>query len=474
MDKLAKHISLLESNNPWVGFKEVMTTSGPIILGSLSYTVMGFVDTAMVARLGSDELAAVGSSNLWSYIMGCFLFGMIGCVGTFVAQSYGREKYTDCSRYAWQGIYLSLLAGLLALALLPLSGPLFRSMGHSENVTNLELLNFRIRLAGYVAIAWITALASFFQCIGRPGVPMYIAIIANFVNIFINYLLIFGNWGFPRLGIAGAAIATVIAMFVQVVLLQIIFLSGRVHAHYGSRRTFRPDWTRLYEVIKIGLPGGLMLFMDIANWGIFTSYIVGYFGANALASHNVAMAFMHVGFMPALGLNQGISVLVGQYIGRKDFTLARARTYTAIQVAAIYMFILGIIFATFGPTLIRLFFTDVPEVVNLGHTLLILAAIFQAFDAINIVTSGALRGAGDTRWMAIATFFFAYLFFLPLSLALAFAAGRGAVGAWIGATAYIIGLSGVLFTRFYRGRWQHIQIFASDQQIAAHHQNVDH
>ncbi|HOV75707.1 MAG TPA: MATE family efflux transporter [Candidatus Hydrogenedentes bacterium] len=445
----------------WAGAREVMGMSGPIILGSLSYTLMQFVDQVIVSRLGLNELAAMGSAGVWSYVLGCLLFGIVGCVSTFVSQCYGRGDKENCARYTWQGIYLSLLAAVMAVALWPLSGPLFRAMHHSPEVTELELTFFRIRLFGYLPMAWATALASFFQGIGRPGVPMYAAIAANVVNLALNYGLVFGRFGLPRLEIAGSATATVLAMTFQAVLLQAVFMSGRVHAPYGSRRVWRFDIVRARELCRIGFFAGLTIFMDVANWAIFTSFIVGHFGAVSLAAHNAAIAFMHLCFMPALGINQGIAAIVGMYVGRGQHDTAASRTYTAMRIAGVYMFLLGLVFAFFGKGLVAFFFTQDPGVVVLGHKLLILAAIFQAFDAINIVALGALRGAGDTRHVFYLTLAFAYGFFLPLSLILAFPAGWGAVGAWIGATAYIIGLSGLLFRRFRSGRWREMDIFSS-------------
>ncbi|HUW63057.1 MAG TPA: MATE family efflux transporter [Candidatus Bathyarchaeia archaeon] len=456
---------MLDLNAPetrWSGVREVMGMSGPIILGSLSYTIMLFVDNVMVARLGTSALAAVGSAGLWTFILGCFILGVVGCVSTFVAQSMGRGAMDNCARYTWQGIYVALLAAVLALVLWPISGPLFRLMPHPPEVIRLELIYFRIRLPGYVMMAMITALASFFQGIGRPGIPMVVAIAANLANVGLNYLLIFGKFGFPRWGIGGAATATVMAMVLQVVLLFFIFLSRPVHDRFGSRGARAFDRVKARELLRIGVPAGFMFFMDVFNWGIFSSFIVGYFGAVSLASHNASMSFMHLCFMPALGLNQGIAAIVGYYIGKKRIDRAFSRTYTAMKIAAAYMALAGIVFAVFGSRLIATFFSDDPAVIHLGHILLIFSAAFQGFDAINIVASGALRGAGDTRWMAVATFVLNYFVFLPAAMLLAFSAGWGAIGAWTGATAYIVILSGFLFTRFARGQWQHIRIFSED------------
>ena len=448
----------LSKEGRWTGATEVMRMSGPIILGSLSFTLMQFVDQIMVSMLGTSALAACGSAGIWSYIMGCLLFGVVGCVSTFVSQSYGRGDLPECARYTWQGVYLSGLAGVLALGLYPLAPILFNSMGHNAEITGAEILFFRVRLLGYFAMAWTTALSSFFQGVGRPAIPMFAGIAANIANLVLNYLLIFGHFGFPALGIAGSALATVLATTFQGVVMQYVFMNRSFALRYQSRRMFAFDFRRSYELLRIGLASGITVFMDVCNWGIFTSFVVGHFGVVSLAAHNAAMAFMQLCFMPALGVNAGIAALVGQYIGRKDCDTAAARTYTGIKITIAYMGMAGLVFGVFGKELTQYFFSNDPEVLALGQKLLMLAAVFQAFDAINIVTMGALRGAGDTWWMALLVSVGAYFFFLPLSLLLAFVVGWGAVGAWIGATAYIILLSGALLARFRAGRWRSIVI----------------
>ncbi|MBX7257383.1 MAG: MATE family efflux transporter [Candidatus Hydrogenedentes bacterium] len=460
---MSQHVYIDEDRESrWAGLSEVTRMAGPIILSSISWTMMQFVDTFMVSWLGETELAAVGSAGLWSYTMGTFIFGILGCVTTFVSQSLGRGRPQDCASYVWQGIYISIIAGVLAFALWPLSEPLFRLMRHSEAVTRLEVLYFNVRLFGYGFIAWQIALASFFQAVNRPKIPMVVAIVCNALNGVLDYLLIFGKFGFPKWGVAGAAIATIISLFLQVVMLQAIFMSKTVDDMYASRSNYRIDLGKMRELIRIGWAAGLQFFLDVANWGIFTGFIVGYFGEKSLAAHNAAVSLMHVSFMPAVGLNQAIAPIVGQWIGRNRPDRAKARTYTAMRLAIVYMSIMGLTFALFGHHILRDVFKLDPEIVAIGHTLLLLAAIFQGFDAVNITVMGALRGAGDTRWMAIVMGICAYAVFLPAAVVLAFPLKLEAVGAWIGATIYIIGLSGLLFRRWHGERWRNIKIFASD------------
>ncbi|MCP4639807.1 MAG: MATE family efflux transporter [bacterium] len=441
-----------------------MRMAWPIITGSLSYAFMQFFDQVMVSKYSDTALAAVPIAGLAVFTLSTFILGVVGCVSTFVSQSLGRGEKENCAKYTWQGIYVSLVTGVVALVLWPLAEPLFGLFPHSPEVRELEVTYFQIRLFGFVFIAWQAALSSFFQSVNRPRVPMWTAFYGNLLNIVLNLLLIFGYCGFPRLGVAGAAIATVIAQLVQTAMLQWVFMNAKTHAEFGTRTSMAVDRQKIRELMRIGWPGGLSFFMDVANWSVFSMVIVGYFGDTALKAHNAAIAFMHMSFLPAVGLNQAIAPIVGQWIGRNDIPRAKSRTYTAMRIAIVYMATVGTIMAIFGKPLIRAFFTTDPEVVAMGHTLLILAALFQAFDGVNIVMFGALRGAGDTRWMLMMTIVFGYGYFIPLSLLFAFVLNLGAVGAWYGATIFIVTLSGVVYWRFQGERWRKVRIFASDYQ----------
>jgi MATE family multidrug resistance protein len=445
----------------WTGVREITVMSGPIILGSLSFAVMEFTDRVMVNKLGTEALAAVGSASIWSYTVSTLLLGIVGCVGTFVAQCIGRNEPRLCARYAWQGLYLSLIAGLISVVLYPLAPYLFGLMGHDPEVTRLELEYFQPRVFSYLPLAFVTTLAVFYQASNYAVVPMTMAIIGMVVNVILNYMLIYGNWGAPAMGIAGSAWATNASMFLQFFLLFGVFLSGPFHRQFNTRGEVGIDRAKIVELVRVGGPAGGMMFLDVANWSIFISFVVGRLGAVPLAANNVALSFMQLSFIPAFALNQGVSAIVGQCIGRGDFERAKARTYTALRLGMAYMVFMGIAFALFGSHLITMVFD--PEealVVSLGHQLLIVAAVFQIFDAIVIVMSGALRGAGDTRWMLIVTFLSAYVVFIPCAIVLAFRFNGGALGAWIGAAVYIFVLSCFMGWRFKSERWRHINIFS--------------
>lgn len=444
------------------GVREILRISGPIVLGMLSYTVMGFMDRVMIGWLRSeDALAAVGSADIAAYTLSTLAMGFTSMTTAFVAQCYGQGNRLGCTRYTWQGIHLSLMAVVLAAMLYPCTAPLFDSMGHSPAVAALEKDYFRIRLYGYYFVSLIAALSGFFQGIGRPAVTMYAALLGNAVNLILNYLLIFGKCGFPVMGIRGAAFATVTATAVQALFLMAIFLSRSARTAYGTHRSWKLNLPMCREIIRVGAPAALAMFLDVANWWIWISYIIGRFGPVQMAANTIAVSFNSITFMPVIGIHQGIAAIVGQWIGRGNRYLARSRAWTAVRLSVAYMVIMGILIAAFGGVLTWLLFRpDNAEVVRLAHRLLILAAFFQAFDAINITLSGALRGAGDTRWIMWTTALLAYGFGLPLSAGLSIGLGLETFGAWIGATIFIMTLSAAIILRFHGGRWEKINLFS--------------
>jgi len=459
-----------EEEAPWAGLREVIGMTWPILLGALSFVLMDFVDKIFVSWLDRGlehpvHLAAIGSAGVWAYTIGIFFVGVASCVSTFAAQSLGRGRPENCSRFTWQGIYISVVSGSAVLLIYPFSGALFDLMDHGPEVTALELEYFRIRILAFVFVAWQAALASFFQAIGKPVIPMYMTIAGNVSNIVLDALLIFGLLGFPELGIGGAAWATVISMAFQVVLLMAVFLMPEFDRAYRTRRTWGFDATKARDLFRIGWPAGLSEFLDVLNWSIFISFIVGQFGARQLAANTIAINFMHLTFIPAMALHLAVTPIVGKWIGRGDYARAKARAYTATKLGVVVMVTIGTFLAVTGPWLARVFSSD-PDVIALSHLLLICAAVFAGFDAVNIVLIGALRGAGDTRWIMWALAIGSYAFCLPLAWTIAVVFNLQAIGAWMGATLYIIALSGVCFWRFHGETWREFKIFSEDRPQA--------
>ena len=452
------------------GVREVLWLAFPIILAMASSTLMGFVDYWMISRLGVDEAAAASPAGITIFTFISFFSGILSCTNTFVSQSFARRDYGECSRYVWQGLYIALLAGLGGLLLWPAAPGLFALFNHGLRVQPLETTFFQSRLPSIWSLVAVTSMTGFFQGIGRPRLPMFAAVAANILNAFLNWVFIFGHLGSPAMGIFGSGLATSIAGAFQVALLVGLFLSGEYARTYRSRSLWRLNRSRMAQLLRIGWPAGVSWTLDVGTWGIFFNFIVGPMGEISLAANNMAGQILHMSFMPTVGLGIATTVLVGQNIGRGDLVTARARGRTALLLGMGYMFLMGVMFFVFRERLIRLFL-PVPAsaqeaatqaaIVALGARILILAALFQAFDAMGIVTASALKGAGDTRFPAVVTVIYGLALFLPLCGVFTWIKDWGVVGAWGAATIYICVLGLTLLVR-WRGRaWESIDIFAA-------------
>jgi MATE family multidrug resistance protein len=445
-------------HNAWEDLREVLSISFPVVIAMASHMVMQFVDTLMLARYGRDELAAVGAAATASFTFLALVMGTGNVTNTFVSQSIGRGTPGECSRYAWQGLYFGVAMQLVAVPLMVGAPQIFALFDHAPQVQVLENQYFRIRLAHALGTAGYASLTSFFQGIGRPGVPMVAAIVANTFNVLLDYVLIFGVWGFPEMGIQGAAVGTTVSSYFQDVLLLGWFLSRRYHEKYNTRNTWRLDLFRLKRLLVVGLPAGLSFMLNVASWSLFTLGLIGPLGPNILAANNVTMQVTHLSFMPAIGVHKGVQVLVGQYIGRRDIRAAKRRAYLGLAVAGTYMGLMGVGFVLFRRPIVRWFRTEA-AIVEAGSTMLILAAIFQVFDAMGIIFVGALRGAGDTAFPAVAGLVLAWGLMLPVGYGLTYWAEWGYVGAWTGAALYVGAFGGVLLWRFAGEAWRSIDIF---------------
>ena len=439
---------------------EVLSMALPPLVGMMSVSVMQFADFWMVARIGKEETAAVSPAGILVFVFISFFGGALSCTNTFVSQDFARRKFADCARYTWQGIYIALVAGLASLLLWPLAPAIFAGMGHEAALQPLEVSYFRWRLLSIGSMAVMMTLSGFFQGVSRPRITMVTSVAANGLNIFLNWVLIHGHLGLPRLEITGAAIATSIAAGLQAAALVTIFLTGRFARTFETRRQWRWDLRRARKLLHIGWPAGLQWMLDVLSWGVFTGWLVGRLGADPLAASNIAAQIMHLSFFPTVGLGVATTALVGQYIGRGDPETAHARAMTTLKLGMAYMGLMGVLFFVFRRELIALFTAENdPTIIAIGANTLILAAFFQAFDAMCIIYSSALKGAGDTRFPAVVSIAYNWLIFLPSSLLMGWVLGWGAVGAWGGATLFICALGLTLRWRWNRGTWKKIDIF---------------
>jgi MATE family multidrug resistance protein len=437
-------------------YREVWVLAYPAMVGMISTTIMWFVDTVLVGHLGKTELAAVGLGGIVVWTLYSFFNGVVTTVSTFVAQRHGSGEPGKCSRMAWQGIYIALLAGVAILIVSRFVGDILAVLKPSDAVQAVGARYMQIRmLAGGFVILHIS-IASFFRGIGNTKTPMKVLVFANCVNIVLDLLLIFGLLGFPRLEVAGAALATAISNFAAAIVFLFIFLSHKYKQEFETRLNWRPYTPDLARLLKVGVPVGVQFFLDMASWSVFTA-IVGRLGEAELAVNSIVIHVLSFSFMPCYGLSIAATTLVGRYIGAGDLGSSVRSGYTAVRLGVYYGLGLLAIFLVFPEQIVRLFNSD-PEVITKGTRIIYLAAFFQVFDALQMIFQGALRGAGDTRGPMIISICYSWFLYLPLAYFLANTLEKGLLGAWIGATVFVFALAATFWVRFALGGWKEIKL----------------
>jgi len=448
------------------GLREILRLALPIIASMASATVMGFVDTWMVALVGTAEVAAAMPAGIIAYTLTALPLGIAQCVSTFTAQSLGRGTPEEGAVFAWQGLYLSLAVGVACFVLWPVAPGFFSLFGHEPEVVALEVMYFRVRLwAVGIAVA-VGALNGFFYGIHRPLIPLIAMVVDNVVNVILCYALLFGKLGAPALGLTGAALAFVLSYAVQVAVLLWAFLSQVVHSQFATRTVWQFSWARFRQLVHIGWPAGMQSAVDVFGWGVLIVLMVGRFGKEQLAASNITIQYMTISFMPGIGLAQALTALVGRYIGEGKVEMAIQRVRETLFLALSYMVLMAVLYWTCRESFIA-FFNDDPAIIRVGSNILLCAAFFQVFDGMGYTFAGALRGAGDTHWTAGITVVLLLGVFAPLSLGAVAWTNLESLGPWLAGTVYVVLLGLALWWRFTRGKWKEIDIFATEEERRA-------
>lgn len=440
--------------------KILMLIALPNVASMLSQTVMSFVDFYIVSMLpnATEAQAAVGSSAMVFFSLFSFLLGIEVCITTMVSQSFGAERHRDCSAYAWQGIWVSMIVGVLGLALWPYVPAIYRWFGHAPEVQAMEVVYTRIRLVAVGFGGATMALGHFFNGIHRPGQNTVTAVGANIFNAFLTYGLTLGAFGMPMLGVAGAALGTVAATAIRFGWLMALFCFSKAARPFEARATYRLDMSKVTRLLKVGWPAGIQFFIEITSWAIFLVYLIGRLGTAHLAATTIAFRYAELSFMPAVGIAMAVSTLVGKAIGEDRHWLARRRAAVGTAVNMVYMGAMATTYFLFNDDLMHIF-SDDSAVLEIGAGLLIFVAIFQLSDAVGITYNNALRGAGDTLWpMLVGSILcwtvmvgggFATIHYLPQ---------YESYGPWACATAFVVLYGAAVFVRWMRGKWETLDV----------------
>ena len=454
----------LRSGTDVTSLKYMLQLAAPMVVTTVSFTIMQFVDRFMVSRLGTNALAAILPAGFVSFLPGGFAIGAMTSLNTFVSQSLGRGDRKTCANYYWQAIYMGLAYFIVVVAIMWPTAPwLFKLMGQPPAIIEMEVIYLRIILYAQIIAVINWASSQFFMGIHRPIITMCASLCGQAINVVANYILIFGKFGFPKMGIAGAGWGTFIGITIAAGINLAVFLSGRMNKRFESRRALDIHLGKMADLLKVGLPAGFGLMVNVAFWGVILVGLVGRFGTDALAATSAVLAFTSLSVMPVVGMGTALTAAVGKTIGHGNKDLAMKQTSACLRVALTYMGLVGICFFLFRYELMTFWTTD-PErdrgVIEAGADILICAAVYQIFHAARTIYSGALRGAGDTIWLAIISGAGAViiLWLGGAIMAAAFPA-LGALGPWMAAALSIISVGLANRWRFKSKRWMHIDLF---------------
>jgi len=435
---------------------ELFHLAYPLMISFLSMTIMGLIDTFIVGYVGTAQQGGVGFAMNITWTMFSLFTGMMGAVVTFVAQAYGAGRIEQIKRWVMVAFTLSVPSSLIIFAAIPFASDIIDLIGTEEELRPHVVTYMTIMMLGVPFLLSNFIFSGFFRALGDTRTPMVVTIIANVINAGLAVLLVFGCCFVPAMGVSGAATATVFAQACQAVVYLYVYVNDRNNTLYGTRSLFIISASELGRFLKLGLPMGMAWSIEMVSWAFMMS-LISRMGAASMAASTIVWQLMHFSFMPTVALSIAISTLVGQYLGAERIDLARRSAKIGLVWGLSFMFVLGAIFAIGRNHFIAIFNAD-PEVVATGSTLLLIAAAFQIFDALNICSSGVLRGAGDTRFPMYVQLGLAWMIFIPLVYVFGSLLEWGVYGAWMAGLVFIVLLGIAMFLRYAAGGWTKIRV----------------
>lgn len=452
------------------GYRDVLRVCLPLVLGMSATTVMEFTDRVFLSNYSVEAISAVVPAGISAYLFLAFFGGITGYAGVFIAQYFGSGSTKRIGAVLWQGIYLTLFsAGICWLLALFATGPLFAFAGHADEVRILEEVYFSILCKGSFLHVAVCTLSTFFTGRGITRPVMIITLIGVATNIPLDYALIYGKWGLPEMGVTGAAIATVMAWGVNFTLLALLTFTPQNNKEFGVFSAYRFDLKLLLRLLKFGIPGSLQFTLDILAFTIFI-LLVGRIGTEQLAATNIVLSINAMAFMPSMGVSQGITVMVGQALGRKNIPEAQSAVKRAIHLLLAYIVIIDLLFIFLPEPILALFIQEgggtdsINAIMETGIQLLRIISAYLLLDALYMVFSGALKGAGDTRFLMISIGVSSlFCLILPVYFGISYFE-MGVQAAWSCVLLFIIVLFLLSAGRYRTGKWKKMLVIEKEFQ----------
>lgn len=446
------------------GYREVWRIAAPVVISTASFTLMRFSDRVFLAWYDRITLGASLTAGMLAFTLTTFFQAWAAYAGTFVAQYHGAGRHKECAQATAQGLWVALLTWPLGLALIPVGGWLLRHAGHAPELLEYEMIYYRILMLGCGLHAAQAALSGFFSGRGDTRTPMVANLGANLLNVGLDYVFIFGVWGVPSMGIAGAAWATVLASAAGLAFLLMRYLSAANRRDYGTLRAWAWKPAAQRALLRFGLPGAFHSVLDIGSFAAF-QLLTARLPAIDFEAGSIAFSINDVAFMPLLGMSIAAQILVGQYQGAQKPEVAARAIRSALHLSWLYMSVVALSFLLVPRFYFALFvppgadLAQMADVFSKGRWLLALLGLWGMLDVINIVMNGALKGAGDTRFVLIYSLIFNWFLWIPgTCLLLYFLNERALFPVWGWMMVFICTFAFGFWIRFRHGRWKAIRM----------------
>ncbi len=444
------------------GYREVLALAGPLVLSTSTMTVQQFINRVFLSWYSPESLAASLPAGTLSFTIICFFIGTASYANTFVAQYHGAGQPGRVAAAVWQAIRLALISALVITPVALAARPLFDLAGHPAAVRDLECSYFRILTFGGAFAVLSSATSAFFTGLGRTRTVMWVNVSATVLNIGLDWCLIFGHWGLPQLGISGAAYATVISQAVGAAAFLVLFLRRPQRREYDTWGQRGYDRELFWRLVRFGAPSGLHFMLDLLAWSLFV-LLVGRLGITELGATNLAFQVNNVVFLPMIGFAIATSTLVGQRLGENRADLAATTTWSAFHLTFSYMSFIALLYVVVPDVFVLPFGAraepgQFAALRSMATIMLRFVAVYSLFDAVNLIFSAALKGAGDTLFMMVASSTLGVgLMVVPTWYICR--DGHGSVwAAWAFLTAFIVILAFVFLWRFLQGRWRTMRV----------------
>ncbi len=438
------------------GMGQLLSIAAPLILSSSCDTVMMFADRLFLSRLSGAEMAAVMAGGLAAFTFQTFIIGLCGYSNAMVANRYGAGLKTVCPVVTTQALLISLAAYPLMIACIPLGYWIFAKSGIDPSQLFHQRIYFTVLMLGSLIGLLRNCIANFFSGIGRTRIVMAVSIISMIANVGLNYILVFGKAGIPALGILGAAIGTVSAGFIGLVILTVSYLTSPKLREFRINRSFRFEKNLMAELWRRGMPSGVEMLLNLIS---FTMLVTAFHscGTEVATAITITFSWDMVSFVPMIGLHIAVMSLAGRFCGSEKLHLVNRTAWSAMKLSAFYSSILFIVYIFYPEPLVDLFLSGTPE--NGSHVrqtaifMVRLISIYLFCDGMLQVFGGALKGAGDTFWVMTTSVIMHWSFALFAVVAL-HVFGIDAKTTWLGVILVFILYGPVFLWRFLSGGWK--------------------